>query len=58
MNRLRRFWRWLRPTRQRAQPTEGERAQVRRRLTRINQRLNYDLVQLSHDLEDGWRPRK
>lgn len=57
MSIWRRLWRWLVPASQRPQPTDGERAQVRRRLTRIHQRLNYDLVQLSQDLEDGWRQR-
>lgn len=58
MNWLPRLWRWLVPDNQRPQPTNGERAQVRRRLTRINQRLTYDLAQLSQDMEDGWRRRQ
>lgn len=58
MMRLRRLWARLarqHPGREPPHRANGEREMARRRLTRVQERLNADLAQLSQDIEDGWR---
>lgn len=59
MSPLRRVWRWLTQPVARApaqvMPSADERVQARRRLVRIQQRLDADFARLSREIEDGWR---